>query len=131
MNVRILVVDDNARFLESARTLLEREGMTVVGVASDAESALRDVQLLRPDVALVDVDLGGQSGLELARQIVERRGRASTQVILVSAYREEDLADLVADSPAVGFVSKAHLSSRAIVELLDGSPGQPTGGPPG
>jgi two-component system, NarL family, nitrate/nitrite response regulator NarL len=69
MAFRCLIVDDSSAFLEVARTLLEKQGVTVQGVASNGAEAIRQVQQLRPDLALVDINLGGESGLELARQL--------------------------------------------------------------
>jgi CheY-like chemotaxis protein len=70
--LRCLIIDDSPRFLEAARGLLERQGVTVVGVASTSAEALQRVQELRPDVTLLDIDLGGESGLELARRLHDR-----------------------------------------------------------
>ena len=67
MQLRCLTVDDSARFLESAGRLLPREGVDAVGIAATSAEGLERTQELRPDVALVDIDLGGQSGFELAR----------------------------------------------------------------
>ncbi len=67
--MRCLIVDDSAYFVDAARGLLERQGMTVVGVASTSAEALRRFEELRPDVTLVDLDLGGESGFELAEQL--------------------------------------------------------------
>jgi DNA-binding NarL/FixJ family response regulator len=117
--LRCLIVDDSARFLEAARELLESEGITVVGVSSTSAEALERAQQLRPDVALVDIDLGGESGFELARRIAE--APAPVAVILISTRFEDDLAELIETSPALGYVSKAHLSAHAIRHLLDGS----------
>ncbi len=66
MVLRCVIVDDSARFLEAARALLEREGVDVVGVASTIAEALRLVDEVRPDVTLVDIDLGAESGFDLA-----------------------------------------------------------------
>jgi DNA-binding NarL/FixJ family response regulator len=119
MALRCLIVDDSAHFLESARELLGREGITVVGVSSTSAEALERAQELRPDVALVDIDLGGESGFELARRIAEAPARVT--VILISTRSEDDLAELIETSPALGYVCKAHLSAHAIRHLLDGS----------
>jgi len=119
MALRCLIVDDSAPFLEAARKFLESEGITIVGVASTSADALARAQELRPDVALVDIDLGEESGFDLARQIAE--GPAPLPVILISTRSEEDLAELIEASPALGYVSKAHLSAHAIRNLLDGS----------
>ncbi len=120
MAVRCLIVDDSRTFLEAARTLLEREGLTIAAVASTSEEALEATETLRPDVVLVDVSLGEESGFELARQLVADHGRGAT-VIMISTRSEVDLADLVALSPAAGFLAKAELSADAIRGFLDGA----------
>jgi DNA-binding NarL/FixJ family response regulator len=118
MAVRCLIVDDNRSFLETARTLLEREGVAVVGVASTSAQALRETESVRPDIVLVDVALGEESGFELARRLVADHDRGPT-VILISTRSEADLADLIALSPAAGFLSKSDLSAEAIRGFLD------------
>lgn len=120
MSLRLLIVDDNRQFLAAARDLLEREGMTVVGLASTSAEALQRAADLRPDVALVDVVLGNESGLDLAEQLAGE-GAHRPPVVLISTYAEEDVLDLLDESPAVGFVSKAKLSARAIREALGGA----------
>src|SRR3982074_603096 len=106
MAVRALIVDDNAEFLGAARRLLQREGIAVVGVASSGAVALRLVEEHDPDVVLVDVYLGDESGFDLAERLsaapVRRR-----PVILISADAEADLEDLIDASPAIGFVPKS------------------------
>ena len=119
MTLRCLIVDDSPRFLDAARGLLEYQGVTVVGVASSSAEALRRAEELRPDVTLVDVDLGGDSGLELARRLDGAAGVARAAVILISTHAEQDYAELIATSPAIGFLSKAGISADAIEELLN------------
>jgi DNA-binding NarL/FixJ family response regulator len=70
----------------------------------------------KPDVSLVDIDLGEESGLDLTFSL----SSAESRVILISAYSEMDYADLIAASPAVGFLSKSELSGRAVLEALNG-----------
>ncbi|MCU1486712.1 MAG: putative response regulator [Actinomycetia bacterium] len=118
MALRVLIVDDNAHFLEAARHLLDRGGVQVVGTASTSAEALADAARLRPDLVLVDVDLGDDSGFDLAHQLTEANGVDPVQVILISAYPAEDLGDLVEASAAVGFVAKSDLSGDAITALL-------------
>jgi CheY-like chemotaxis protein len=74
--MRCLIVDDSPRFLDAARGLLERQGITVVGVASNSAEALERTEELQPDVTLLDIDLGGESGLELARRLHHQAGPA-------------------------------------------------------
>jgi DNA-binding NarL/FixJ family response regulator len=113
--VRLLIVDDNPDFLVNARILLEREGETVVGVASNGADALRLVEETRPDVALVDIHLGAESGFDIARAL---RGAGQPHIVLLSAYAESDFGELVTSSAASGFVSKSNLSAAAIAEVL-------------
>jgi DNA-binding NarL/FixJ family response regulator len=110
MPLQCVIVDDNEPFLEVARRMLERQGMAVVGVAVNGAEALRQARELRPDVALVDISLGAESGFDIGRQITPHVGC----VILISSQDEDDYAELIADSPAVGFLSKVKLSADAI-----------------
>jgi DNA-binding NarL/FixJ family response regulator len=118
MALRCLIVDDSPHFLTAARALLEREGIAVVGVASTTAEALRRAEELKPDVALLDIDLRGESGFELARRLERETSLERSRVILISTYAEEDFADLITATPAAGFLSKSHLSARAIREIL-------------
>jgi DNA-binding NarL/FixJ family response regulator len=122
MVLRCVIVDDNARFLEAARALLEREGVDVVGVAVTIAEALRLVDEVRPDVTLVDIDLGAESGFDLASRLACNGGRAPYRAILISTHAEADFADLIDSSPAVGFLSKSDLSAEALYAILNESP---------
>jgi two-component system nitrate/nitrite response regulator NarL len=119
VDLSCVIVDDSAEFLEAARSLLERQGVPVVGIAATASCALQRARELRPQVVLVDIDLGGDSGFQVARRIAKA---APTCVILISTNAEDDFAELIAESPAVGFISKSELSAQAIQGLLAGRP---------
>jgi CheY-like chemotaxis protein len=117
-----LIVDDNPRFLQAASNLLKREGLNVLGVASTGDEALARVEELRPDVALVDIELDGESGFEVVRRLAELPD-GGQPVILISAHEGRDFADLIDSSAALGFVSKTELSAGAIRQLV-GAPHQ-------
>lgn len=118
MSLRCLIVDDSPGFLRSARALLEHEGMAVVGVASTGAEAVQQAEELRPDVLLLDIDLGEESGFELAQRLQVEAGVSASSVILISTHAEEDFADLIAATPVAGFVPKAELSVGAIRDVL-------------
>jgi DNA-binding NarL/FixJ family response regulator len=118
MVLRCFIVDDSPHFLAAAQALLERDGFAVVGVASTTEEALRRVQDVEPDVVLVDVDLGSESGFDLVRQFQRETTLDQSRVILISTYAEEDLGDLVKAAPAAAFLSKSRLSADAIRRIL-------------
>ena len=120
MSLRVLIVDDSAVFLDAARALLEREGLTVVGVASSSETAIEATERLQPDVVLVDIMLGEESGIEVARDLVERAAGLTRMVvvILISTEPEAEFVERIAVSRATGFLSKSELSAAAIERLL-------------
>lgn len=119
MPLQCLIVDDNASFLQAAAVLLEREGLTVVGLASNTAEAVRQAQHLRPDVVLVDIELGPESGFELARRLVDGQSKGP-KIVLTSTYAESDFADLIEDAPVAGFVAKSELSGNEIRRLVWG-----------
>jgi DNA-binding NarL/FixJ family response regulator len=114
MPLRCLLVDDNRAFLETARTFLAWEGITVAGAASNTTEALRQASALRPDLVLVDIVLGDESGFDLASRLAGN----GTAVIMISSGAEADYADLIAESPAAGFLAKAELSAAGIRRIL-------------
>lgn len=116
--LRCLIVDDNGEFLDAARELLRRERFDVVGVASNAADALALAAELEPDLVLVDIYLGRDDGFELARRLVTGTDGAGPAVILISTYAEKDLADVIAASPAAGFLTKSELSRASIHAAL-------------
>jgi CheY-like chemotaxis protein len=118
MPLRCVLVDDNEAFLETASLLLEREGLSIVGMASTIAGALRQVRALRPDLVLVDIGLGNESGFDLARLLAQDGQIAGAEVILISTGAEADYRELIDDSPAAGFLAKSELSVRGISRLL-------------
>jgi CheY-like chemotaxis protein len=118
MSVRCLIVDDNHGFLETASRILDEGGITVVGVAGTSAEALARARETKPDVVLVDIMLGSESGFDLARQLAEETQSGRTKVILISTHAADDLADLIEASPAIGFLAKSRLSDGAIKQLL-------------
>src|SRR4051812_2419464 len=119
MPLRCVIVDDNQGFLDAARLLLEQEGLQVVGVATTGDEALRAVAELRPDVTLLDIDLGGESGFDVARRLADGPASRPGQLIPISTPSEEDLVDLIKESPAIGFLGKPSLSATTIMGLLE------------
>jgi DNA-binding NarL/FixJ family response regulator len=119
MPIRCLIVDDNSSFRHEMGGLLEEQGLEVVGGAASAAEALQQIAELRPDVALIDIDLGGDSGLTLATRVRrETPGPAVPNVILISTHDEGAFAELIERTPALGFLPKTELSGAAIRRML-------------
>lgn len=112
------MVDDNRSFGDSARVLLERQGERVLGIACTSAEAVELAAELRPDIVLVDIALGDECGLDLARLLVGDGSGDAPVVILISAYAPCDVADLIAANPAAGFLPKSDLSSDAIRQIV-------------
>jgi len=118
VGIGLVVVDDNPAFADIARGLLERQGRRILGIAGTSAEAVELVAQLRPDIVLVDLMLGDESGLDLAQVLAGDGSRDAPVVILISACPYDDVAELIAASPAAGFLPKAELSSDAIRQIV-------------
>jgi two-component system nitrate/nitrite response regulator NarL len=121
MALSVVIVDDSDQFRDSARALLEREGMDVLAVASTPEDAVEQVRRHRPDVVLLDLHFGTVSGLDLALCLTPDR-TTSPAVVLVSTASADDVEPLLVGSPVRGFVSKIDLSASAVATIVDAVP---------
>ena len=113
-----MIVDDCEQFLAVARDHLTRDGLDVVGTATSQQEALEKAEQLHPDVVLVDVRLGSESGVELTSRLVGHFPDLRSRVVLISTFDRDDVADLVTASPAAGFLPKDLLSARAVCDLV-------------
>lgn len=116
VDVRCLLIDDSLEFLASAARLLESQGVDVVGCATSTGEALELVAALEPNVALVDIELAEEDGIALAREFEARA--PSMRVVLISAYDPADVAELIVESRAAGFLPKSALGAEAIAAFL-------------
>jgi two-component system nitrate/nitrite response regulator NarL len=113
---RVLVVDDHPGFRASAASWLTHEGQTVVGSCASGEEALPAVEELRPDLVLLDVNLPGISGVDVAEQLAKTPNPPA--VIIISSDAEAGSDAQVRDAPVVGFIAKRDLTWPAIDALL-------------
>lgn len=112
----LLIVDDHDQFRGFVRQMLTAEGFDVTGEAQDGESALEAVAALHPDVVLLDVQLPGIDGFEVADRLAATPD--APRVVLTSSREAEDYGSRLTRSPALGFVPKADLSGAALSALL-------------
>jgi DNA-binding NarL/FixJ family response regulator len=119
---RIFLVDDHAMFREGLRQLIEREpDMTVCGDAADAAAALTGVAAAAPDLVIVDISLGGTSGIELIKTI--KAQYEDLPVLVVSMHEESLYSERALRAGAMGYVMKHEPSKTvktAIRKVLDG-----------
>ena len=120
--MRCLIVDDSPEFLDAASYLLQQEGLVVAGVAANGDDAVRRARELRPDVTLVDIDLGDEDGLAVAQRLSEVPGHGAGTVILISTHDGDEFAESIEASPAAGFIPKSTLSAEAVRRLVQRNP---------
>jgi two-component system nitrate/nitrite response regulator NarL len=116
MQIRILIVDDDPRFRTLARTVLRRLGYLTAAEAPDGARALAAARRVRPDAALVDVQLPDIDGLALARRLRETDG--SLRIVLTSTDSTLVTPAALAHSGAVAFVPKDELAITDLAPLL-------------
>lgn len=112
----VLIVDDHAAFRERAQALLQGDGFDVVGEAADGEAAIEAARRLRPDVVLLDVQLPGIDGFEVAERLAA--GPDPPAVVLISSRGADTYRRRLEGSPARGFIAKAELSGEGLSSLL-------------
>ena len=118
VSLRCLIVDDNPRFGDEARSLLEHEGVSVIGVAASGDEAVQLAEALGPDLALVDISLGEESGFDVARRLVDGSKARAPAIIFISTHDEREFSGRIAASPARGFIAKTRLSAERIRQVL-------------
>jgi DNA-binding NarL/FixJ family response regulator len=116
MRPKLLIVDDHADFRVSASALLELEGFDVVGLVEDGEQALDAVNRLEPDVVLLDVQLPGIDGFDVARELAARGD--PPRVVLISSRDRDAYASQLRGAPVSGFLGKSELSGAALHALV-------------
>jgi DNA-binding NarL/FixJ family response regulator len=109
----IVLVDDHRLFREGLKAIICRNpSFEVIGEAGRADEGLETVRALRPHLALVDISLPDQSGIELTRQL--RKGLPRTLVMIVSMHSKVDYIVNAFRAGATGFVTKESAPERLI-----------------
>jgi two-component system cell cycle response regulator DivK len=114
----ILIVDDNPINLKLARVLLAGEGYQV-RTAADAEEALAVLQVYRPRLILMDIQLPGMDGLDLTRQIKADPAMAATTILALTAYAMKGDQDKAVAAGCDGYVVKP-IDTRALPGVIEG-----------
>jgi DNA-binding NarL/FixJ family response regulator len=116
VKIRIVIADDHAVVRQGTRSLLEREpDLEVVGEAGDGEEAVKLIEQLRPDVALVDIAMPKLNGIEVTRQVKTRC--PSTAVLILTAYDDDEYVFALLEAGAAGYLLK-DVDSREVVKAV-------------
>jgi DNA-binding NarL/FixJ family response regulator len=104
-SVTVVIVEDHVALRRGLELLLRDTDCRVIGTADDAEAALSLVERRRPDVAIVDINLPGRSGIELTRSLLEQNPEIG--VLLYTGVDDQDTLSEALDCGARGFALKA------------------------
>lgn len=105
MSIKICIVEDNRGLRESLAMLLDQApGLACVGAYASGEAAVREIPLLKPDVALLDINLPGMNGIECVTQLRERLPKL--QVLMLTRFEESDTIFNALRAGASGYILK-------------------------
>lgn len=116
MRRTVLIVDDHPAFRESASALLEAEGFKVVGEAADGADAITQAEQLRPEIVLLDIQLPGPDGFDVAERLTAMPD--PPHVVLISSRRASAYGPRLSATAARGFIAKHELSGQALEALV-------------
>lgn len=103
--IRVVIADDHTLFREGTRRILEQQpDITVVGEAEDGLAAVETIVRLKPDVALLDIRMGGLNGVEATRQIREQA--SATAILVLSAHDDDHYVRALLEAGALGYLLK-------------------------
>jgi DNA-binding NarL/FixJ family response regulator len=117
MAIRVVLADDHVLVRQGLRSLLEQEGFQVVAEASDGQEALRLVQSLEPDIAVLDIAMPLLNGVEAAREII--RCSPKTKPILLTQFNEEQYVSDALEAGVKGYVLKTQVASDLVHALRE------------
>lgn len=127
MALRVIVVDDHAVVREGLGALLTTRGVEVVGSACDGRAAIREAQLVSPDVVLMDVAMPGMDGVEATRRI--RAALPGTRVLMLTMFDDDATVLLAMRAGAAGYVLKGAGQDEVVAALHAVASGQLVFGP--
>jgi DNA-binding NarL/FixJ family response regulator len=122
MAIRIVLADDHVLVRQSLRTLLERQGYTVVGEGSDGQEAVRHVEALQPDLVVLDISMPNLNGLNAAAEI--NRSHKKTKVILLTQHDEDQYVSEALEAGVMGYVLKNQVAKDLLQAIEQVSKGQ-------
>lgn len=121
-NISVLIIDDHPLFRQGVMDVLSlSEDIRIVGEAPNGEMGLDLMRSLKPDVAIVDINLPGLNGLQVTQQVIQEK--LPSRIILLTAYHDQEQLLHSAYSGAAGFCSKdiePEKLIQAIIEINSG-----------
>jgi DNA-binding NarL/FixJ family response regulator len=114
--ITVLVAEDHPLYLQGLRDLLKsHSGLCIVGEATDGLEAWRRITELKPRVAVLDIDLPGLNGLEIAKRL--RDQKAPTAVLVLTMHKQEEIFSEAIDLGIRGFVLKENSPAELLLGI--------------
>jgi len=115
MPIRVILADDHDIVRQGLRAVLEKEHIEVLGEASDGLEAIRLIQTLLPEVAVLDLDMPGLDGLSVLRDAA--RVSPQTRTVILTRHMEEPYAVEALRIGARGYVLKTQASTDLVAAI--------------
>lgn len=121
MKLRIVVADDNTAFLARLVSVLATE-FEVVAASRDGKSALESIRLWQPNVVVLDLEMPGINGIEVAKELI--KSPSSPAVVICSVENDPEIVEAARQAGALGYVFKARMAEDLIVAVKSAARGQ-------
>jgi two-component system, NarL family, response regulator NreC len=122
MPIRVVLADDHVLVRQGLKSLLEREEFKVVAEASDGQEAVRQVESLHPDIAIMDISMPTLNGIDAAREL--GRSCPKTKTILLTQHEEDQYVSEALEAGVKGYVLKSQVASDLVQAIQQVSRGQ-------
>jgi two-component system, NarL family, response regulator NreC len=122
MPIRVVLADDHILVRQGLKSLLEREEFKVVAEASDGQEAVRQVESLHPDIAIMDISMPMLNGIDAAREL--GRSCPKTKTILLTQHDEDQYVSEALEAGVKGYVLKSQVASDLVQAIQQVSRGQ-------
>jgi DNA-binding NarL/FixJ family response regulator len=111
--LRVLIADDHPIFRRGLREVIEEDaGLLIVGEAGNGLVALQQIEQLKPDIAVLDIDMPQLSGFELVKEL--HRKNLPIKIVFLTMYRDEDLFNEALSLGARGYMLKDSAATEAV-----------------
>lgn len=104
--INILIADDHPFTLQGTKTFVESYGYTVIDTCSNGISALNLINLHHPEIAILDINMPGLDGLDVAKKIKE--SKLKTKIVLLTMHKEMTIYKKASEYGIYGYILKEH-----------------------
>ena len=117
MPYRVMLVDDRPEFIQLAKDILsDHPAIDVVGEALSGEDALATFDDLKPEVVVIDVNMPGMNGVQVARRLADKK--LGVAIVMTSAVDNPGYYGLANTVGAAGFISKKNFCGDSLIEII-------------